>query len=112
MTLKCDFCSSLEGALVFEARDFAIEPFSINGLMPGSKGDWLACALCAQLVAAHKWEALAERATDTFITRHPELARELAGHRQDLIDQFHVVYATLLEKHLTGHVRPYKKGEQ
>jgi hypothetical protein len=73
--VKCDFCTS-ETAV----RSYSAEPFVMDPARPPvlnhplySNGAWHACARCADLIDAGRWEDLVERAVNAHQQKYPAL---------------------------------------
>ena len=55
------------------AVEYPAESFTCTDLpIAGSKGNWVACQSCADLIEHDDWHGLAARATETFLVKHPD----------------------------------------
>jgi hypothetical protein len=85
--LLCDFCSS--PAIV---KDYACETFKaidVGPLVAESVGKWVACAPCAELIDADKWEELAQHSFETVDPKFHELPVAQQAILIDFIRQMH-----------------------
>jgi hypothetical protein len=85
---SCDFCRAMP-----TARGYACETFSLNGvpIFSQASGMWMTCQMCAELVNAGDWSALAERAYQSFAQKHgvaPQEADAVRAQFTDLVTQF------------------------
>jgi hypothetical protein len=85
---SCDFCRTVP-----TFRGYSCENFSLNGVPIFSQpsGMWMACEICAELVNAGEWSALAERAYQSFAQKHgvaPHEANAVRAQFYDLVAQF------------------------
>jgi hypothetical protein len=63
----CDFCSDPSPVRTFDAETFidaTLDPAA------ESRGGWMACGPCAQMIDSEQWETLANRATDAFCRKY------------------------------------------
>jgi hypothetical protein len=91
--VKCDFCSTTETSHVLDVADFVAVGVRDDGVIPedapawGSKGGWACCPVCAGLVAAEDWQALADRAIDAFTRRFGPQAELATGMLRRLLTE-------------------------
>lgn len=92
---RCDFCSIDWPGFVLPVRDFQV-PGHPNY---ASDGDWAACATCAALIKANKWEELATRSIKTS-------PHAMSYAQIELLRDLHLT----LRDNITGPIRPVSKG--
>jgi hypothetical protein len=96
---RCDFCNVDHPTHVVPARDFRVP---VTDTM--SRGNWGACAECAELVRRNHWSALLTRVARSHersygVSMAPEIKRNLQA-----------LYARL-QVHISGPVRPITDEE-
>src|SRR5262245_17305781 len=87
----CDFCSSptpRAGGWVVRCEPFGHglvdeDSGQLVGALTGDDGQWDACEVCADLIRAGQWDALAEHAVYSFTRKHPDVR---GAQRQQLKD--------------------------
>ncbi|HXY14416.1 MAG TPA: hypothetical protein VEI26_07945 [Terriglobales bacterium] len=86
---RCDFCT--EGKF---AKAYACHPFVFLKGTPmeaHARQDWTACAACAELIDADKWQALTERTLHGLVKDHGAPYEDVPAVRsqmRDLLDAF------------------------
>ena len=97
MTPKCDFCSGRPIQTWYDAPSFGIRDVTTYIVPVGYLGQWGACAVCSALIAAGQWEALTDRAVDTYLEAVPDCPPELRA-------LFHLTVAEVYNKLKTAIV--------
>lgn len=95
----CDFCSSPSVAWRYPARSFIA--YVIGGIAGESVGDWTACRVCHDLIAAGNRCGLLDRSLQTLLDSRPEMRACEVELRQHLA-QFHGMFFA----HQTGTALP------
>jgi len=92
----CDFCHAPDPPHVFPCRDFvAIEAVPMKqGYL--SRGDWMACDVCADLIREDDREGLILRAVVCYLAAHPEMGQ----YRGLLEEQLQQTYAQFWDMRL------------
>jgi hypothetical protein len=108
--VKCDFCdSAAETSHVLDVQDFVAVGVRDDGVIPedapawGSRGGWACCPVCAGLVAAEDWQALADRSVEAFTRRFGPQAALVTGMLRQLLTE--VIPA------LRGELHPLHEGD-
>lgn len=73
----CDFCSHPSLARHFHCPDFPMDVPDLPMPPMVSKGDWMACGVCAGFIDAENWTSLLMRAVDKHSEKYPEIPRRI-----------------------------------
>ena len=72
----CDFCSEPKYARRSHCADFSMD-HSAGFPELRSKGDWLACSVCGNLIDAENWIGLLQRAVDKLSVKYNTVPRRI-----------------------------------
>ena len=98
MDAQCDFCFADLGHK--DGWTVPAEQFLYSGGLEGSRGNWLACDTCAELVRGCRWTQLINRAVDSHAARYRLSPAEVPAIRHTVTD----IYARLAV-HIVGPLR-------
>lgn len=90
----CDFCNSTEPVWNYPADDFPMAEF--GGVLLASRGNWLACGPCSDLIEAADSIGLTQRSARLYVERN-ELGS--ANAIAIIAEGMAPVHATFLEQH-------------
>ena len=90
----CDFCSAPNPTWKYPARSFI--GYEEHGIAGESVGDWAACEVCHELIAANDRVGLTERSAATLIAFRPELAEI----RKELTTELAMLHTRFFENRL------------
>ena len=71
MPYLCDFCS--EPAVTWRYPAGSFVAYVVGNIGGESVGDWAACERCHSLIEAENLQALARRAAEKLVGKHPEM---------------------------------------
>lgn len=71
MPYLCDFCSEPAVTRRYPARSFVA--YVVGNIGGESVSDWAACERCHSLIEAENLQALARRAAEKLVGKHPEM---------------------------------------
>ena len=98
--MPCDFCGADGIALACFTAPHSYKDMwkgkTLNGkpvsLSLDFDSEWDACSICAAYIDEDKWDALAERADQSFYQSQPGVAREMFRQPQLLIETHQAVH--------------------
>lgn len=96
----CDFCSEPHWARRFHCEDFTMDVADASMPEMRSKGDWLACSVCASMIDHENWTGLLLRALEKHSGKYQMPRRILA----DIIKRSHDLFR--------AHYRKAESNEQ
>ena len=91
----CDFCSQSNPVKAYDAEDFAYVVFGFNAASVlvsqpcFSRGEWLACALCAAFIDTNDQAGLTARAVQVLVAPVERWDAEQRRVIRDSLDQLH-----------------------